>query len=192
MCRRHISWKPDLETSPLCYLLSSKVVAIFCKWRRYLPSDTWKLYIILSLTICQLLQSGVIIRAIACVAGRIGGERLAVWRRSAGAAKSLGASQFEIFPRVTIPPATQAIRIITLSPVLHVQNISLSPTSLIFFFSIQSLNSMSPALWHFNNSPGVGSEGSEPPSTYRTKLLCQVSDMCPLRVERHMSVLRIS
>ena len=90
-------------------------------------------------------------------------------------------------PRVTIPPATQAILIITLSPVLHVQIISLSPTSLIFFFSIQSLNFMSPALWHFNNSPGVGSEVSEPPSTYRTKF----SEMCPLRVERHMSVLRI-
>ena len=103
MCRRHISWKPDLETSPLCYLLSSKVVAMSCKWTRYLPSDTWKLYIILSLTICQLLQSGVIIRAIACVAGEIGGERLAVWRRSAGAAKSLGASQFEIFPRGSYP-----------------------------------------------------------------------------------------
>ena len=27
---------------------------------------------------------------------------------------------------------------------------------------------MSPALSNFNDSPGVGSEGSKPPSTYRT------------------------
>ena len=39
-------------------LLSTIVLAIFCKSRRYLPSDTLKLYIILSLTI-SLLQSGV-------------------------------------------------------------------------------------------------------------------------------------
>ena len=57
-------------------LLSTIVLAILCKSRRYLPSDTLKLYIILSLTMCQLLQSGVIIRAIACVAGGIAGGLL--------------------------------------------------------------------------------------------------------------------
>ena len=78
-------------------LLSTIVLAIFCKSRRYLPSDTLKLYIILSLTI-SLLQSGVV-RAKACVAGGIGGgELLFFWRGSARAAKSLGASQIEIFP----------------------------------------------------------------------------------------------
>ena len=71
-------------------------------------------------------------------------------------------------PRVIIPPATEAIRIITLSPVLHVQILTLSSTSLIFFLFIQSLNSMSPSLSNFNNSPEVGSEEFEPSSTYRT------------------------
>ena len=79
-------------------LLSTIVLAIFGKSRRYLPSDTLKLYIILSLTI-SLLQSGVV-RAKACVAGGIGGGVLLFfWRGSARAAKSLGASQIEIFPR---------------------------------------------------------------------------------------------
>ena len=68
-------------------------------------------------------------------------------------------SQATGIPRVTIPPATQGILLITLSPVLRVQILSHSPTSLTFFLSIQSLNSMSPALLNVNNSPGVGSEG---------------------------------
>ena len=40
----------------------------------------------------------------------------------------------------------------------------------IFYLSIQSLNSMSPALSNFNNTPRVGSDGSEPPSKYRTTI----------------------
>ena len=60
------------------------------------------------------------------------------------------------------------LRLLAAPPPRNVQILSLSPKSLIFFLSIQSLNSMSPALSHFNNSPGVGSEGSEPPSTHRT------------------------
>ena len=45
-----------------------------------------------------------IIRAIACVAGGIGGESAAVFlAASAGAAKSLGAGQIEIFPRGSYP-----------------------------------------------------------------------------------------
>ena len=145
------------------------VLAILCKSRRYLPSDTLKLYIILSLTVCQLLQSGVIIRAIACVAGGgvllffCGGARepRKVWEQ-VKLKFSLAAS---ISP-VTIPPATQVIRIITLSPAPHVQILTLSSTSVIFFPFIQSLNCMFPALSNIINSPGVGSEGSEPQSNF--------------------------
>ena len=68
------------------------VLAILCKLRRYLRSDTLKLYIIPSLTIDQLLQSGVI-GAIACAAGGIGGGVLLFFGGGgAGAAKRFGAS----------------------------------------------------------------------------------------------------
>ena len=80
-----------------------------------------------------------------------------VRRRSVGAAESLGASQIEIFPRDRYPacnnPASYARY-----PFNHPIS-SHSPTSLTFFLSIQSLNSMSPALLNVNNSPGLGSEG---------------------------------
>ena len=103
MCRRHISWKPVLETLHLCYLRQCKVVAIFCNAIStfgYLKT----LYNSLSLTFDQPLQTGVV-RAIACVAGGIGGgvPFCFVRRRSAGAAESLGASQIEIFPRDRYP-----------------------------------------------------------------------------------------
>ena len=68
------------------------VLAILCKSRRYLRSDTLKLYIIPSLTIDQLLKSGVI-GAIACAAGGIGGGvPLFFGGGGAGAAKRFGAS----------------------------------------------------------------------------------------------------
>ena len=76
---------------------------VFCESRGYLSPDTLKLYIIFSHT-PLINYFTCVIRAKACVAGGIGGGvPLFFWRRSAGAAKSFGASQIEIFPCGSYP-----------------------------------------------------------------------------------------